>query len=177
MSNTALLLEPGLGSTENPMGGWADILSQINPEFFEKNQGLILKAMELLLANNQQEDPSLIRLDEYGLSSREELHELAEVVPRYNDLVEEFESLDQEYQSLEAHLESSAHQIRQLEQKNQRLLATLSKAKQAITSLKSMNQQLKLNNQNLKLQIQNLQGTLRQNSSPYQSPPANQNIV
>lgn len=176
MSDRALLVEPSLGSTENPMGGLGDLLSQINPEFFEKNQGLILKAMELLMSN-QQEDPSLIRLDEYGLASREELHELAEVVPRYNDLVEEFESLDQEYQSLEAHFEASAHQLRQLEQKNQRLLSTLSKAKQAITSLKSANQQLKLNNQNLQLQIQNLQGPLRQGNSPFQSPPANQNIV
>lgn len=156
--------------TNNPaLGGiLMQLVQRLNPEFLQANGDLINQFITEL-KNTEEEDGKSIKLEEYGLESPEELLDLVNVVPKYNELLDELEDLDNAYQELQKTLATSANEnqvlrkeLGQVAAQQKKYVQLVHKAKQSITVLQTRLRKAENENNKLKLDLQAKQHLLEQ---------------
>lgn len=163
-----VIIEPDVAETTTPNNrNWTDLLQYLDADFLRNNQDLIMNAVQMI-STSMQDDPDKISLSEFGIESTEELGELADLVPRYNQLADAYETLEADYEDLQSQLAKRGQQLQQLYQQNKKLSGLVRKTQSRMQQLQASNQQLRYDQRLLQLQVQ---GMIQPASAPYGRAP------
>ncbi len=120
-----------------------ELVSKINPQFLAENSELITGVIKAF-TDQQGNSSNTIDLEYLGIDDPQELYELLEVVPEYNNLLDDNTQLEEEHQLLLREVDS-------LKKENLQLRSMVRKAKKMIQSFKQDLARL----ENEKLQLTN----------------------
>ena len=144
-----MLQDSALGTTV------MELVQRLNPDFLKENADLIAKFME-----GVKESGNSIKLEEYGLESPDELLDLVNVVPKYNDLIDDYEELELAFESLQNevsqynhHAQGLQQNLSKVEQEKHKYLLLLKKSKQQLNSYRKKVNQLQTKNQALQMEL------------------------